>query len=137
MGELHLDGFDVSHTKDDILWLGDEEEKVEAGLKTKCADYREIAKTYRPRSDDGRMPSEIETAAAIDEFRLELDSDELADSIDVELVPPQQVVEAAVKSIANSIEQSREETIKSCCRKPDRSSICCRRHVAERSIRNH
>jgi hypothetical protein len=110
VGEIHLDEFDVSHTKDDILWLGDEEEKVEAGLKKHCGDYREIAKIPRKGKDDSRKPTEIETAAAIDELSQELKSDEMADSIKVEPVPPQEAVEEAVKSIAESIVKSRAET---------------------------
>ena len=110
VGEIHLNQFDVSHTKDDILWLGDQEEKVEAGLKTHCGDYREKAKEYRKPKDDSRRPSEIETIAAIDEFKQELASHELADSIKIEPVPPQKVVEQAVKSIAESITKTRQET---------------------------
>jgi Histidine kinase-, DNA gyrase B-, and HSP90-like ATPase len=112
VGEIHLDAFDVSHTKDDILWLGDQEEKVEAGLLKCCADYRETAKTYRKGKDDSRKPSSIETAAAIDEFKQELKSPELADSINLEPVPPKKVVEESVKSIADSIVNSREDTFK-------------------------
>src|SRR5947209_1888551 len=110
VGEIHVDEFDVSHTKDDILWLGDEEEKVEAGLKKYCGGYREVAKIPRKNRDDSRKPTEIETAAAIDEFTQELASHEMADSLQVEPVPPQEVVEEAAKSIANSIVRTREET---------------------------
>lgn len=110
VGEIHLNEFDVSHTKDDILWLGDQEEKVEAGLKKHCGDYKEKAKEYRKKKDDSRRPSEIETTAAIDEFKQELISHEMADSIKIEPVPPQKVVEQAVKSIAESITTTRQET---------------------------
>src|SRR5205807_1418508 len=66
IGEVHLDEFEVSHTKDDILWLGDQEEEVERGLKQNCADYREAAKDYRKYKQDQRGPTEIETNTAID-----------------------------------------------------------------------
>jgi hypothetical protein len=112
VGEIHLDAFDVSHTKDDILWLGDQEERVEAGLLKCCADYREVAKSHRKGRDDSRKPSPIETAAAIDEFKQELISSELADSITLEPVPPKKVVEEAVKSIADSIVRTRQDTFK-------------------------
>src|SRR5690606_20098608 len=36
VGEIHLDHFEVSHTKDDILWLGDQEENVEKKLLASC-----------------------------------------------------------------------------------------------------
>jgi hypothetical protein len=47
LGEVHLDPFDVSHTKDDILWLGDEEEEVERYLLNACKEYRETARKMR------------------------------------------------------------------------------------------
>lgn len=53
-GEVHLDDFEVSTTKDDILWSGEEEQDVEEQLKKECADYREIAAQRRKR-DDGRV----------------------------------------------------------------------------------
>ena len=111
VGEIHLDAFDVSHTKDDILWLGDQEEKVEEGLKKHCGDYREAAKTYRRRRDDSRQPSDVETTAALAEFQQELSSPEMADSINVDnVVPPQKIVEEAVRSLSRSIVSTREET---------------------------
>jgi hypothetical protein len=53
-GEVHLDDFEVSTTKDGILWSGEEEQDVEKQLKEACADYREIAANRRKR-DDGRV----------------------------------------------------------------------------------
>jgi hypothetical protein len=110
VGEIHLNAFDVSHTKDDILWLGEEEEKVGEGLKKHCGDYRDKANEPRKSRDDSRRPSDIETNTAIDEFKQEMTSHEMADSITVEAVPPQKVVEEAVKSITQSIVKSRDET---------------------------
>jgi hypothetical protein len=36
VGEIHLDGFDVSHTKDSILWRDNQEEDVEEKLRNEC-----------------------------------------------------------------------------------------------------
>ena len=47
VGEIHLDGFDVSHTKDSILWRDNQEEQVEEELKKHCANYRNIAIKWR------------------------------------------------------------------------------------------
>jgi hypothetical protein len=111
VGEIHLfDGFDVTHTKDKILWLGDEEEKVEEKLREHCADYRNQARVYRKGDEDSRGPSQIEMDAAIDEFKRELDSPEMVDLIEIETVPPAEVVSNAVDSITKSIVESREET---------------------------
>jgi hypothetical protein len=108
VGEVHLDEFDVSHTKDDILWIGDEEEKVEEGLKKHGTDYREIAASYRKARDDTRGPSAIETRAAIDELTKELTSPEMNDAIKVAVIPPKAAVEESVKSIAASIVKTQE-----------------------------
>ena len=45
-GEIDLDDFEVSHTKDHIVFQGDEEEQVEDGLFENCSEYREVALEY-------------------------------------------------------------------------------------------
>ena len=47
VGEIHLDEFDVSHTKDDIHWVDDEEDQVQNELRRVCAEYREVATTKK------------------------------------------------------------------------------------------
>src|SRR5690606_2914959 len=66
VGEIHLDGFEVSHTKDDILWLGTQEDEVEELLERYCGDFAQFAQQYRKTADDERGPSEQETNVAID-----------------------------------------------------------------------
>lgn len=110
VGEIHLDDFEVSHTKDDILWLGEEEDRVQVELKTACSDYRDVALHYRKRIQDSRGPSEIEMTAAIDEFKRELESDEVLDLIQIERVPPQEVVDQAVQTLTQSVVNTREAT---------------------------
>ena len=46
-GELHLDEFDVTHTKDDILWREDEEDLIQEHLKKKAAPLIDLARSYR------------------------------------------------------------------------------------------
>ena len=58
-GEIHFDEFNISHTKDDILWEGSQEHDVEKELKEICADYAQIARQHRMDSGgDPRGPSE-------------------------------------------------------------------------------
>ncbi|MGH9044701.1 MAG: hypothetical protein ACRDVP_07720, partial [Acidimicrobiales bacterium] len=60
-GEINLDGFEVSHTKDDIQWMGDEEDQVQDQLKEICADYRDSALKHRSTKDPGSGgPSELD-----------------------------------------------------------------------------
>lgn len=102
-GEIHLDAFEVTHTKDDILWLKDEEEDVQEMLRKECADYRDIARHARTSSDDSRGPSEIEIKAALDEFQEELTSSELADLLKFDVVPPADLVSQVGRPLKESI----------------------------------
>jgi hypothetical protein len=110
LGEIHLDDFDVSHTKDDILWIGDQEEKVQAGLKKHCVDYWTVANEHRRGRDDSRRPTALEMRAALDELIQELLSHEMIDAVQIKLIPPQKVIEQSIKTITASIVQSRSET---------------------------
>jgi hypothetical protein len=103
VGEIHLDGFDVSHTKDDILWKGSQEEDVEDELAKACNDYRTEALRRRRGSDDQRGPSETETNAAIDELKQELMSPEMVDHVSIDIVPPKDVVDKTLEQIANDV----------------------------------
>jgi hypothetical protein len=111
LGEIHLDAFDVSHTKDDILWEGDDEEQVQNNLKRCCLDYAEKAKEYRKGGEDQRGPSEIETSIAVDELKRELTSSEMADLVLIEPVPPPEVVKQALQPLSEAV-KSREPTFK-------------------------
>lgn len=110
VGEIHLNGFDVSHTKDDILWLGSQEEDVERNLKIHCGDYRDVAQKFRKRDNDQRGPSEMETSTAIDELKRELLSPEMIDQITLKVVPPKQVVESSVTRIRDDVTSRLPET---------------------------
>ncbi|HWV99845.1 MAG TPA: ATP-binding protein [Candidatus Acidoferrum sp.] len=51
-GELVLEGFDVSHTKDQILFEDGEQEDLEAKLKKHLSDLRQLALTHRKEADE-------------------------------------------------------------------------------------
>ena len=90
-GEVHLDEFIVSHTKDDIQWMGEEEDLLEAKLREECADYREFA---RNRRKDPRPVTDIEVQAAVEEFQSEIESPEMIDTIELAEVPEPDVLRA-------------------------------------------
>lgn len=97
VGEVHLDDFSVSHTKDDIQWENDEEEKVEYKLKEECADYAAVirARGKRGKGGDTRGPTDVEVQVATDELRDEMQSKEFVDSILIDVAPPPEVIAAA------------------------------------------
>lgn len=87
VGEIYLDDFDVSHTKDDIHWMDDEEDQVQDLLQQECAEYREVAK----RSRKGRRLAEAAVQAAAREIEAELQSPEMQDIIEQEAPEPEAV----------------------------------------------
>jgi hypothetical protein len=103
VGEIHLDNFDVSHTKDDILWLGDEEDRVQEKLRQHSGDYREVARTYRKSTDEQRGPSEVAIRAAISNLKKELTSPEMANLAGADPLLPETLVKEVVASVTSSI----------------------------------
>ena len=103
VGEIHLNDFEVSHTKDDILWYGDEQEQVEKLLKEECTDFIEVARQYRRGQQDPTGPSDIEVQTAIDELQQELSSKVLSDAITLEIVPPPEAVDQAQLPLRDSV----------------------------------
>ena len=100
VGEIFLDDFEVSHTKNDILWYGDEQEEVEKQLEEACADYVAIARRRRrKKDDDGDGPSDLEIQTAIEVMQDELTSREFLDLFTLEEVPPPEVLTQALQSL--------------------------------------
>lgn len=99
VGEINLDGFEPTHTKDDIDWIGEEEEQVEEKLAEAVADLREVAKTPYKAMDDTRGPSNIDVQTAVDEFQNELASDEMVDALSVDSVPPPEIASQAFQPL--------------------------------------
>jgi hypothetical protein len=104
-GEVNLDQFEVSHTKDNIDWFGDEEALVEEALKQECWDYREVARRRRKGADDERGPSDLEIQTAVQELQQELTSNEIIDLVAIESVPPPEVVREGFRPLLESISQ--------------------------------
>lgn len=101
VGELYFDDFAVSHTKDEILFLNNEKEEVEAELANQCAEYKQFAQEYRKYSEDERALSLGDGTAALNLFETELNSKELGDEIFVSDVGDKETI---LKSKANIIE---------------------------------
>jgi hypothetical protein len=101
VGEISLDAFDVTHTKDDILFVGDEEDRVEEELLKHCADYKEVARKLRKGVDE-RGPSQVETETAVEELQRELSSPEFIDAIELEEAPPPDVIRRGFQTVVES-----------------------------------
>lgn len=86
-GELFLDDFNVSHTKDAILFINNEEEELSTYLKA-LADGGDLINTARRyKGDDIVVPSPAEKQVALEELKREMESPEFIDSIQVAEIP--------------------------------------------------
>ncbi|CDX17004.1 hypothetical protein MPLA_1160006 [Mesorhizobium sp. ORS 3359] len=111
VGEIHLDDFDVSHTKDDILWYNDEEERVEEKLEEKIKSYIEAARNTRKNRALQSGPSEGEIDAALATLKQELTSKEMIDQIQIMVVPSPEDIKSARSAIAADIIQGEPDFV--------------------------
>lgn len=103
VGELFLDGFEVSHTKDSILWEGTEEDDLDEAIKTEIGDLRKIALEHRSKARDERGPTDVEFDWAFDELIEELNSPELVDILETIEIPPEQIIIESNRLIQSSV----------------------------------
>lgn len=86
MGVLDLDGFEVSHTKDSILFEDDEEEELEKLLNNYTKDYRDYAQ--KRRGDAGTPWSREKVRDLLEGMKKEFLTDELSDTLNHAMLPP-------------------------------------------------
>jgi len=102
VGEIHLDDFMVSHTKNSILWQGSEEHDIEAQLKEIAKDFVAKARNLRKGQKNQAGPSSLEIDTALDELKSELESAEFVDLIQVGDIPPESVAHAALRPVVEA-----------------------------------
>lgn len=92
-GVLLLDGFGVSHTKDRVLFEGEEEEALEKFLVTETKAYAEYAKSRR---GGGRGPkwSKEQVRDLVKDMQTEFVSAEIKDALNSAALPPMETIEA-------------------------------------------
>ena len=100
VGEIHLDDFMVSHTKNAILFQGDEEHEIEERLAEEFATYLDVAQDSRYRQ--GRVPIETITmglAAAVEQMQ----KPEFIDAVTLNEVLPQSLIDATNQPVIESM----------------------------------
>lgn len=103
-GVINLDGFEVSHTKDAILFQDDEEDELETFLKDFTRDYRDYASKRRdPKSTTW---SREKIRELMDDMKRELASPEFKDAVSNALLPP---IEVIIRSNQQQLKQITEE----------------------------
>lgn len=100
-GLIQLDGFNVSHTKDSILFEGDEEEELENLLATLTKDYRDYAQ--RRRGDKGLSWSKEKVRDILDSMKKEFSNEEMKDALNGALLPPLETIQANNQRQVDSI----------------------------------
>jgi len=85
-GVLNLDGFEVSHTKDAILFQGDEEEELETKLEKITSDYRAYAS--RRRGDRTQLWTREKVRDLVQNMSQEFASAEMGDAVNNTVLPP-------------------------------------------------
>ena len=110
-GEIFLEGFEVSHTKDNILWEGTQMDDLDDALFDEIGDFRKIANDFRKNAIDERAPSDEDFDFAFDQLLSELNSDELSDIVLSKIVPPEKLIVESNKQIEKAIVESTEPKI--------------------------
>ena len=103
VGELFMDGFEVSHTKDEILFENDEQEILEFELAEVCDSYRKLALSFRKNLVDERGISEADISSAINEFEIEINSIAVKDFIKTYSVPSANLIRESNLAVKESI----------------------------------
>lgn len=92
-GVLMLDGFGVSHTKDKVLFEGEEEEALEKFLVKETKDYVEYAKSRRG-TGRGAKWSKDQVRDLVKDMQSEFTSPEMKDALNNAVLPPLDVITA-------------------------------------------
>lgn len=101
-GVLLLEGFVVSHTKDAVLFEGDEEDKVERFLVAETKAYAEYANSRRS-SGGGRKWSRDQVRDLVNTMRSEFTSAEIKDALNNAALPPAEAIAANNQQLLSTV----------------------------------
>lgn len=105
-GVLNLDGFQVSHTKDAILFEADEEEQLEKYLFELTKDYKNYAQRRRTAKPQAWSREKVRDLAQ--SLAKEFASTELSDAVNQTVLPPLDVILAASKRQVSNLKKEDE-----------------------------
>jgi hypothetical protein len=104
LGELVLTGFEVSHTKDQILFDDDEQEILESKLRTELADLRQLALSHRKESDERvKRATDAQRDAALNRLEGEIESDKMQTFLRTYELPSPTLLKKANESLKTAI----------------------------------
>jgi hypothetical protein len=104
LGELFLKGFEVSHTKDQILFDDSDQERLELILKRKLAGLRQLALSYRKKPDDRvKQSTDAQRDAALNLLEGEIESHAVQDFLNTFEIPSANLIRKSNESLKNAI----------------------------------
>jgi hypothetical protein len=112
IGEIVLDDFEVSHTKDQVLYDDGEMEELEKKLADKVSDLRQIAKSYRKQDERIAVATDDQKNAALNAVESELVSQEMRDVVRGFDVPPTSVIQKSNQIVLNAVVNSTKPNLK-------------------------
>lgn len=105
-GVLQLEGFVVSHTKDAILFEGDEEDKLEQFLVNETKAYAEYAKSRRGNARQKWSKEQVRELAK--SMQSEFTSNEFKDALNNAALPPPETTAANNQQILKTLTAEEE-----------------------------
>jgi hypothetical protein len=112
-GELILEGFEVSHTKDQILFDDGEQELLELKLKKELGGLRQLAITHRKDADERVKPvSDAQKDEALNKLEKELELPQIQDFLKTYELPSPGLLRKANDSLKNAIVSRRSPDLR-------------------------
>lgn len=112
-GELVLEGFEVSHTKDQILFDDGEKEELEHKLKKELAGMRQLALSYRKGADERtKFATDAQRDAALNTLEDEIKSEKIQDFIKTYEIPSESLVKKLNETLKNAVVSKFEPSLK-------------------------
>ncbi len=103
-GELTLEGFDVSHTKDQILFNDGEQEDLEAKLGEHLAGLRQLALTHRKNAGGStKRATDAQRGEALNKLEAEIESDKIQNFLKTYELPTNSLVKKSNESLKNEV----------------------------------
>jgi hypothetical protein len=112
VGEINMDGFDVSHTKDAILFSDEQKDDFEAKLLEELKDYRHIAQTYRKYKAGQSAPKNSDINAAINSFGDELRSIQIKELMSLFELPSETLIHKSNHALLGNVTTKFKPTLK-------------------------
>jgi hypothetical protein len=123
-GELVLEGFEVSHTKDQILFEDGDQDDLEGKLQERLAGLRQLALTHRKGADETlKAATDGQRLGALNRLEMELESDQMRSFFRTFEVPSNSLIKKTNDAVKEAVVQRLEPDLKTKrnCLAPTRS----------------